>query len=360
VDIAIVAGLLAWGLLEALLVSESGPRGARVLLAAGFALPMVVRRRWPIAALAAVSLLMIARSVTFEGLEDEAMPFAVLLLGSFSAALHARSRAWALTAVPMTVAAIVVSVLREDLSSPPAVDIAILSTLAVASWTAGLVVRRRAEQLTLARAQTPGLVRQAVAAERDRIAGELHDIVAHRVSIVSVQAGAAGQLLEDDPAAAREHLRAVQRAAHEALGEMRRLLGVLREEPAAYAPQPGLARLPQLVDEARSSGLPVELREEGERGEVPQGVDLAAFRIVQEALANVRRHAGPVPTVVRVRYGSDDVGLSVENAAGAAGNGGGAGHGLIGMREWARVFGGTIDAGPDGRGGFAVRARLPR
>jgi signal transduction histidine kinase len=360
VDIAIAGGLLAWGLLEAVLLSEAAPRAARVLLAVGYALPMAVRRRWPVAALAAVSLLMIARGAAFDGLEDESMPFAVLLLGSFSAARDARSRRWAVAAAPMPVVAIVVAVLTEELSSPPGVDIAILSALAVGAWTAGFLVRRRAEQLALARAQAPGLVREAVAVERTRIAGELHDIVAHTISIVSLQAGAAGQLLEKDPAVARGHLRAVRHAAQEALREMRRLLGVLREDQAAYAPQPGLARLPELVDEARGSGLPVELREEGERGVVPQGVDLAAFRIVQEALANVPKHAGLVPTVIRVRYGGEHIDLSVENAAGATGNGGGAGHGIVGMQERARVYGGTLDATPDGRGGFAVRARLPR
>jgi signal transduction histidine kinase len=148
--------------------------------------------------------------------------------------------------------------------------------------------------------------------------------------------------------------------AQDALREMRRLLGVLREEPADYAPQPGLARLPELVDDARRAGHPVELREEGERGDVAQGVDLAAFRIVQEALTNVRKHAGRVATTVGIRYGADEIELEVENAPGPGGNGGGSGYGIPGMRERARVYGGAVDAGPDDRGGFAVRARLPR
>jgi signal transduction histidine kinase len=192
------------------------------------------------------------------------------------------------------------------------------------------------------------------------VAAELHDVVAHSVSIVSVQAGAAEQLLEKDPPAARGHLRAVQQAAQEALREMRRLLGVLREDQADYAPQPGLGRLPELVDEARRAGLPVALHEEGERGEVAQGVDLAAFRIVQEALTNVRKHAGRAPTTVGLRYAAEEIELEVENAPGDGGNGGGSGHGILGMRERARVYGGWVEAGPDGRGGFAVRARLPR
>jgi signal transduction histidine kinase len=300
------------------------------------------------------------RGVAFEGLDEETAPFAVLLLATFSAALHERLRVWAIAALPIPVVAVVVGVLSEDLESPPGVDIAILGALTVGAWTAGYLARRRAEQLALAHAEAPELAREAVAAERARVAAELHDVVAHSVSIVSVQAGAAGQLLEKDPAAAREHLRAVQQAAQDALREMRRLLGVLREEQAEYVPQPGLARLPDLVEEARGAGLPVELREEGERGEVAQGVDLAAFRIVQEALTNVRRHAGRVPTTVGVRYAADEIELEVQNAPGTTGNGGGSGHGILGMAERARVYGGSLDAGPDSRGGFAVRARLPR
>jgi signal transduction histidine kinase len=321
---------------------------------------MVARRRWPVLALAAASLLLMLRAVAFEGLAEETVPFAVLLALSFAAALHEPNRLWAVAAVPVPVMAIVVGVLAEDLDSPPGVDIAILSALVVGAWTAGWVVRRRAEQIAHAEAQAPEIAREAVAAERARVAAELHDVVAHSVSIVSVQAGAAEQLLEKDPSAAREHLRAVQQAAQEALREMRRLLGVLRADQADYAPQPGLARLPELVDEARRAGFPVELREEGERGEVAHGVDLAAFRIVQEALTNVRKHAGRVSTPVGVRYGADEIELEVENGPATSTGGGGSGHGIHGMRERARVYGGAVEAGPDGRGGFAVWARLPR
>jgi signal transduction histidine kinase len=359
-DLALAGGFLALGLLDSVLRAGSAPLGVRLLFAVAFALPVLVRRRWPVAALATVAALMTLRGVAFEGLDEETVPFAVLLLTTFSAALHEPRRFWAIAALPIPVVAVVVGVLSEDLDAPPGVDIAILGALAVGAWTAGYLARRRAEQLALAHAQAPELAREAVAAERARMAAELHDVVAHSVSIVSVQAGAAGQRLEKDPAAAREHLRAVQLAAQEALREMRRLLGVLREEQAEYMPQPGLARLPELVEEARGAGLPVELREEGERGEVAQGVDLAAFRIVQEALTNVRRHAGRVPTTVGVRYAADEIELEVQNAPGSTGNGGGSGHGILGMAERARVYGGSIDAGPDGRGGFAVRARLPR
>lgn len=196
------------------------------------------------------------------------------------------------------------------------------------------------------------------------MARELHDVVAHSVSIVAVQAGAAEALLDVDPAAARPHLEAVRRTAHDALVELRRLVGVLREDEPTYTPQPGLERLAELVDEARATGLAVELVEEGERPAVPLGVDLAAYRIVQEGLTNARRHAAGAAARVRVAYDPGALEVEVLNGPGGPGrerddDGAGSGHGLIGMRERARLYGGTLEAGAEPGGGFRVRARLP-
>jgi signal transduction histidine kinase len=142
--------------------------------------------------------------------------------------------------------------------------------------------------------------------------------------------------------------------------EMRRLLDVLREDDAVLAPQPTLERVEDLVEEARTSGLPVEFAEEGERPSVPPGIDLAAFRMVQEALTNVRKHAGAVATTVKVRYRGDGIEVSVVNAPGAvAAVANGGGHGLVGMRERARLYGGRVDAAPLPEGGFSVHAWLP-
>lgn len=205
--------------------------------------------------------------------------------------------------------------------------------------------------------------RVAVVEERARVARELHDIVAHSLSLIAVQAGAAAELMGRDEARARSWMTAVQRTAGEALAEMRRLLSVLRadgDEPE-LAPQPGLAAVAQLVARARDSGLPVALREDGARPEVLAGVDLSAFRIVQEALTNVRKHAGAVPTEVVVRYAPDAVVLEVSNADGQTPDGaanGSPGHGIVGMRERTRLYGGTLDVRRrDGR--YVVHARLP-
>jgi signal transduction histidine kinase len=201
--------------------------------------------------------------------------------------------------------------------------------------------------------------RAAVAEERARVARELHDVVAHSVSLIAVQAGAAENLMGRDDARARQSLQAVQDAARGALGEMRRLLTILRgdEDDPGLAPQPGLADVGELVDQVRGGGLPVNLREVGPRPDVPAGVDLSAYRIVQEALTNVRKHAGPVPTDVVIEYPPGAVVVEVANDDTAAGQNGD-GHGIPGMRERARLYGGTLDVEREG-GRHVVRARLP-
>ena len=202
----------------------------------------------------------------------------------------------------------------------------------------------------------------AVAEERARIARELHDVVAHSISVMTIQAGAARLLLDQDPERAEEPLLSIEETGRETLAEMRRLLGVLRRDMAAdtLEARPTMANLESLVEEVRASGLPVELSVAGEAGHIGPGVDLAAYRIVQEALTNVRKHAGLVPTRVAVRYGSSALEVEVENDAGTRPNGGaGAGHGLVGMRERVAVCGGTLDAGAKREGGYRVHATLP-
>jgi signal transduction histidine kinase len=354
VDVAIAAGLLLWAELEAVLVEGPGSTAARVLLAAGFTVPLALRRRWPVAVLLVVALLALLRGA-MGGIDEEgAMPFPTLLLGSFSAALYARPRWLAYAALP-------VPVVVMPLAGFGGMEALPLLFLSLTAWGAGFLIWRRAEQVAHAWAHGPELAREAVAAERARMARELHDLVAHSVTVVSVQAGAAEGLLEKEPAAARGHLEAVHRAAHEALLELRRLVGVLQEDEASYSPQPGLDRLDQLLAEARAAGLPVELATEGTSESLPAGLDLTAYRIVQESLTNVRRHAPGAPTRVRIHHGEDRLELEIANGPGGGRGavGAGGGQGLIGMSERVRLYGGTLDAGPGPDGGFAVRARLP-
>ena len=203
--------------------------------------------------------------------------------------------------------------------------------------------------------------RAAVAEERARIARELHDVVGHSVSVMTVQASAVRRRLNPEQEQEREALEIVEQTGREALAEMRRLVGVLRrpEEAPALAPQPSLQHLDRLVAQARESGLPVGLRIEGEPTQLPPGLDLTAYRLVQEGLTNAIKHARASKADVVVRYEDGTVEVSVTDDGSGGGDGGGGGHGLVGMRERVTVYGGELEAGPRPEGGYSLRARLP-
>jgi signal transduction histidine kinase len=209
-------------------------------------------------------------------------------------------------------------------------------------------------------------MQRAASEERSRIARELHDVVAHHVSVIAVQAGAARMLSEKEgnEIGAHQALAAVEASAREALGELRRLLGVLRHDDGEgpdLAPQPGLRQLPKLVSDVRLAGLPVELNVIGEPVPLPPALDLSAFRIVQEALTNVLKHEGSVPTSVIVRYLPDELEIDVIDSAPPRPHTerASSGRGLIGMQERVAMFGGELRAGPGASGGFEVRASMP-
>jgi signal transduction histidine kinase len=235
-------------------------------------------------------------------------------------------------------------------------------------WLAAFAIGRKLEQAAAAQERADQLEREreaearaAVAEERARIARELHDVVGHSVSVMTVQASAVRRRLKPDQEQEREALEIVEQTGREALAEMRRLVGVLRrpEEAPALAPQPSLEHLDRLVAQARESGLPVEVRIEGEPTQLPPGVDLTAYRLVQEGLTNAIKHARASKADVVVRYGDSDVEISVTDDGDGGGDGGGGGHGLVGMRERVTVYGGELEAGPRAEGGYALRARLP-
>jgi signal transduction histidine kinase len=203
-----------------------------------------------------------------------------------------------------------------------------------------------------------------VAEERARIAGELHDVVAHAVSVMIVQAGAARRIVRTDRDRAREALGSIEATGREALDEMRRVLGVLRrgDEDIALVPQPGLERVGELVARARERGLTVTLEVTGEPAHLAAGPDLAAYRVLEEGLANAGRHAGPAQVRVEVRYAEGDVELVVRDDGQGPRRpraGAGAGLGLVSLRERLSLYGGTLDAGRRRGGGFVLRARLP-
>jgi signal transduction histidine kinase len=242
------------------------------------------------------------------------------------------------------------------------------------AWLLGRLVNQWRARATLAELNQEERARLAVAEERARIARELHDIVAHGVSVIAVQADAAEAVLSRDPERAREPLNVIRSSSREVLDEMRRLLQLLRmSEPPAdgvgdgrpedgVRPQPGLEQLPDLVGSIRAAGLPVSLHAEVQAEPVPSSVALSAYRIVQEALTNVLKHSGRVPTTVRVRRTPSALLVDVENDAGASTASAaspGSGHGLVGMRERVALVAGELQAGGRPDGGFAVHATLP-
>jgi signal transduction histidine kinase len=228
----------------------------------------------------------------------------------------------------------------------------------------GLVVRTRsvrAERLE-SRVSTLEVERETVLrVERERIARELHDVIAHSVSVIVVQAGAAEPLVDEDPAQAREALRSIRSTGSDALGEMRRLLGILRApgDELTLSPQPSVAQLGPLLAQTRAAGLQVELRVEGEPRRLAPGLDLAAYRIVQEALTNTRKHARASRAEVALRYAPSALEVEVIDDGSGSAVTANSGHGLVGMRERVALYDGTLDIGGRDGSGFAVRAVLP-
>jgi signal transduction histidine kinase len=285
--------------------------------------------------------------------------FPFLLLAVYSAAAHTSGARMVIAGV-MTIALYLVNLVGLDPAGVNAETAVFYALLLGSPWVTGRAVRQRhvnERQLEHERARASA----AIVAERARIARELHDVVAHAISVMVLQARGGRRVLQSDPADAREAFATIERTGQEALDEMRRLLGMLRksDEELALAPQPSLKELGKLVEWVQAAGLPVDVAVEGEPRELPPGVDLSAYRIVQEALTNALRHAGPARARVLLRYGADDLELEIADDGVGAADDSGPGYGLIGMRERVSVYGGELHAGPRPGGGYALKVRLP-
>ena len=360
--------LVSNGVLAAfLLILQAGPvflpreRPAVPALAAVLMLaatvPIAFRRRAPVPVLAIVG----AASAVYAlgGYPDGLAPSLAVAAGS--AASRTDRATFAAWVVPLSVAAGLVLAVDASPDVGNWLDILIASILGVGiPLLVGRILHHRRLRIERDRELA---AREAVAAERARIARELHDVVAHAVSVMVVQAGAARTVVERDPDAARLALRRIEETGRASLTELRRLLGLLKDgEPSAeLSPQPGLDQLEELLSTMRASGLPVEATVEGTPRPLAPGADLTAYRVVQEALTNALKHAGDAHAHVRLRY--DGPALDVEVADDGRGPvpdaAPGTGHGLLGMRERVLLFGGTFDAGTRPGGGFVVRARIP-
>lgn len=363
-DVVIAGALFVVGQAEILLIAER----PRATAAAGFAvmaLALAWRRSLPVATAVTVAATELAVAASGVPIDSHVFILPVIMLALYSLGHYAALRR-ALLGAGMVFALVVVSLFTAD--GPGAENLGFSMVMVGGPWLAGRLVRRSTDQAVQAALRAKELERTqvdreraAVAQERGRIARELHDIVAHSVSVMTVQAGAIEEVAARNPAKAADAARSIRRTGREALDDLRRLLGVLRgEHPAAdgLAPQPGLADLEPLLDHVRHVGLDVDLLIEGPPHFVPPGVDLTAFRVVQEALTNTLKHAAATRVRVDVRYAAEGLDIEVtDDGIGATANG--SGHGLVGMRERVGLYGGNLEYGTTATGGFRVRAVLP-
>jgi signal transduction histidine kinase len=371
VDRRLVDGLAALALAAALqlqLLLGEHPGSLPVNVVGGLLLtaPLVWRRSSPLA----VALVFAASAVTQQilggGLFAGSPPlFASLVAGAaafYSLGAHAEDRPAAVGAA-IGVAGVWTSIfLSGDVDAQSLVFSA--GVVVAAPWFAGRVTRARNLRVAALEREQGQRARLAVSDERRRIARELHDVVAHSVSVMVTLADGAGRILDRDPDRARDALGSIGETGRAALSELQRSLGVLRRNDgdAALVPQPGIDDLGAPIEHAREAGLTVAVAVEGEPRPLPQGVDLAGYRIVQEALTNTIKHAGAVNTRVTIRYGEGDLELEIVDdgpCPSADGVGEGRGHGLVGMRERVTLSGGEFRAEPGRDGGFRVHARIP-
>jgi signal transduction histidine kinase len=344
--------------------------GIAYLLAALITLPIAVHRRYPMATLAVSTLALIGYSIGQFSAYPGYGTFALLL----GISLHADRRRAGLAFVVSAIAASIALALQSDQVATESSWISTLLALSVV-WLGGEYVkaRRTRRQASVERARRLELEREerarsAVAEERLRIARDLHDVVAHSMSVIAVQAGVAHHVIDERPELARQALATIETTTRQALVEMRRLLGVLRqgdESSASLTPVPGLSDVPALLGQFGEAGLAVRLRLDGEPDGVPPGVDLSAYRIVQEGLTNALRHGGPqVDLTIAYPAGGVVVEICNDDPGGTprkwhTGELEPKGHGLTGMRERVAVFGGEFEAAPKPGGGFRLRATLP-
>ena len=363
VDSLLAAALVAIGVYETATTSLDGNEILRGVAIGLVTLPVAVRRTHTLAAVLVSMCGLVLEAATMDATNSLAELLAGLLLA------FAAPRYLPLERAVLTIPAFVAGAGAHRLASPGSGVADLLFDIAVVTgaWALGYAARRREERNDALERRAAELERQraqaaaeAAAGERLRIAGELHDIVAHALGVVAVQAGAAEQVLEQDPDRARTTLAEIRATVREAVVEMRRLLGVLRSgEDERLSPQPSLAQLDELADRIRRTGLGVEVVVEGTARPLPPGVELSAYRIVQEGLTNVVRHAGASRASVAIRYHPDAVDVEVkDDGRGPSGNGSG-GHGLVGVRERVALHGGRLEAGRPDDGGYVLRATLP-
>jgi signal transduction histidine kinase len=348
-------------------VSPDSPAWFAVPAVVALILPLLARRRFPFGAPAALWL--IAAAISFVDGRLVVYPAGCYLAGMVASFLlgNLRDAAQARIGLGVVVGSSAIVIYNDPLHATG--DFIFAPFLFAVAWLAGYAVRERVAAAEAAEERAARLEleqaegeRRAIVEERARIAREMHDVVSHSVSVMTVQASAVRRLLRPEQEKEREALLTVEQTGREALAEMRRLVGVLRDtdEPPALAPQPSLNEVSKLVAQARETGLPVDLRIEGEPVQLPASIDLTAYRLVQEGLTNAINHAKASHAEVHLRYGSERVEVEVcDDGSGVDHTSDRAGFGLVGMRERVSIYGGGLEAGPRAEGGFRLRAWLP-
>jgi signal transduction histidine kinase len=366
-DAAIAVAILLLGLVEALYIADAAPIWWQVPLTFIWTVPLAWRRRWPVAVLAIVMATIPVMDIVNPQGGVNAFVFAAMLAAYTVGRELDRPRTWWGPALTVGYPWVLAGAVGGELS-----DFVFVAILYGGSWTVGYAIRNRSLRIDALTRQADDLrrthaerERQAIEQERTRIARELHDIVAHSISVITIQAQAVRHQLGPENREQIEALRGIETTARQAMVEMRRMLGVLRakDDPLALEPQPGLEQLPLLIAEARASGIEVETITEGDLVSVPAGMSLTAYRVIQESLTNVRKHSGARRARLTVCYQPDTLEIQVEDdgprRTGTSDTLSGGGHGLAGMRERVTLYGGTLTAGPTSNGGFRVRASLP-
>jgi len=363
-----VALLAAVGLLELALRSgdPSSPVWVAVSVVALLVLAVVARRRFPLAALAAYWVI----AAGFSFVDPVLIPSMQSLfpIGMAVAFLLGNLRNGVEAALGLAVVLGSSAIILYEIPGHSTAELIFVPLEFGISWLAGYVLRGRVEQVEAAEVRAAQAERDreaagriAVAEERARIARELHDVVAHAVSIMVLQVGAVRHQLPDALDEDRDALSRVEQAGRAALSEMRRLLGAMRRDGDGleFAPQPGVDRLDALVESVGRAGLPVRLHVDGDPFPLPRAIDLSAYRIVQEGLTNALKHAHASLVDVTFNYGPDELRIEIRDDGNGRSTSDGLGHGLVGVRERVKIYGGEMTAGPAPEGGFVLGARLP-
>jgi signal transduction histidine kinase len=371
-DVALAGALLVASLADQLKGGTGsgwgGPRAVQIVLAVAISVPFLWRRSHARLVVLVVAIASFACVGLVEPRQAAFEPFLALVLAFYAVGAYSEERralTTLLIAIPAGILAGVIAASFGWSTTGNSLPTVVWVTVA---WIVGRIIRSwRGRAVALEHAnhildeQRVLQAQAAVAVERGRIARELHDVIAHNISMMVVQAGAAARVLEGEQPNVRTALDAIETSGRETVDEMRRLLGVLRraDDGQALAPQPGLAALEGLVAQVREAGLAVDLQIQGTPAPLPPGLDLSAYRIAQEGLTNALKHAGAARAAVRITYARDTVEIEVRDD-GAGGEGAaGTGLGLVGMRERIALWGGELQVGPE-RGGWVVRASLPR